>query len=56
MALSEPDDFLATFIPRQVAAEQAIHHGDVEPRLALWSRQDPVTLFRGVGPLQERLG
>jgi ketosteroid isomerase-like protein len=32
-------------LPRQRAAEQAIHNGDVEPRLALWARTDPLTLF-----------
>jgi ketosteroid isomerase-like protein len=39
------DDFLAEMLPKQVAAETAIHNGDVELRLALWSRKDPVTLF-----------
>ena len=39
------DDFLAEMLPKQVAAETAIHNGDVEPRLALWSRTDPVTVF-----------
>jgi ketosteroid isomerase-like protein len=39
------DDFLADMLPKQVAAETAIHNGDVEPRLALWSRTDPVTLY-----------
>jgi ketosteroid isomerase-like protein len=39
------DDFLAEMLPKQVAAETAIHNGDVAPRLALWSRNDPVTLF-----------
>ncbi len=32
-------------LPRQRAAEQAIHNGDAEPRIALWSRTDPVTVF-----------
>ena len=41
----EVDEFLAEMLPKQVAAETAIHNGDVEPRLALWSRTDPVTLF-----------
>jgi hypothetical protein len=48
------DDFLAEMLPKQVAAETAIHNGDVELRLALWSRKDPVTLF-GVG-VRNRLG
>jgi len=42
---TEVDDFLADMLPRQVAAETAIHNGDAAPRLALWSRNDPVTLF-----------
>ena len=32
-------------LPQQRAAEQAIHNGDAEPRIALWSRQDPVTVY-----------
>lgn len=42
---SETDEFLDWMLPRQVEAERAIHGGDVEPRLSLWSRHDPVTLF-----------
>ena len=42
---TEAEDFLADMLPRQVAAETAIHNGDAAPRLALWSRNDPVTLF-----------
>ncbi len=42
---TEIEDFLSEMVPEQVAAETAIHQGDVEPRLALWSRNDPVTLF-----------
>lgn len=45
MAGTETDRFLAEMLPAQRAAEQAIHNGDVEPRLALWSRRDPVTLY-----------
>jgi ketosteroid isomerase-like protein len=48
--MSERDDFLATFIPRQVEVEKAIQRGDAEPRLALWARADPVTLFGAWGP------
>jgi ketosteroid isomerase-like protein len=43
--MSDLDDFLTSFLPRQIAAEEAIHNGDVEPRLALWSRNEPVTLL-----------
>lgn len=42
---TETERFLAEMLPLQRAAEQAIHNGDVEPRLALWSRTNPVTLF-----------
>jgi ketosteroid isomerase-like protein len=42
---TETERFLAELLPRQRAAEQAIHNGDVEPRLALWARTDPVTVF-----------
>jgi ketosteroid isomerase-like protein len=46
--MSDLDDFLTNFLPQQVAAEEAIHNGDVEPRLALWSTNEPVTLFGAV--------
>jgi ketosteroid isomerase-like protein len=49
-AMSELDDFLASFLPRQIAADAAIHDGDLTPRLAIWSRGDPVTLFGAFGP------
>jgi len=42
---TEAQTFLADMLPKQVAAERAIHNGEVGPRLALWSRNDPVTLF-----------
>ena len=43
--MSELDDFLTTTLARQVEAEEAIHNGDVEPRLAMWSTHDPVTVL-----------
>lgn len=43
--MSELDDFLAWVDARQRPAELAIHNGDIEPRLAIWSHNDPVTLF-----------
>jgi ketosteroid isomerase-like protein len=43
--MTETERFLAEMLPRQRAAERAIHNGDVEPRLALWSRIEPVTVF-----------
>lgn len=42
---SETEQFLAEMLPKQRAAEQAIHNGEVAPRLTLWSRNDPVTLY-----------
>ncbi len=42
---TETERFLVEMLPRQRVAEQAIHNGEVEPRLALWSRTDPVTVF-----------
>ena len=45
---TQTEQFLAEMLPKQRAAERAIHDGDVEPRLALWTRSDPVTLFGAV--------
>jgi ketosteroid isomerase-like protein len=42
---SETEAFLAEMLPRQRVAEKALHDGDVEPRLALWTRATPVTLL-----------
>ncbi len=43
--MSDVDDFLSAIIPRQRAADTALHNGDPGPRLAMWSRNDTVTLF-----------
>ena len=48
--VSELDDFLTETLARQIQAEEAIHNGDPAPRIALWSRNDPVTLFGAFGP------
>jgi ketosteroid isomerase-like protein len=48
--MNELDIFRDSFLARQLEAEVAIHHGDPEPRLNLWSQHDPVTLFGGWGP------
>ncbi|HEX5440558.1 MAG TPA: nuclear transport factor 2 family protein [Ktedonobacterales bacterium] len=45
MSDRELDDFLATTLARQLAAEEALHNGDPEPRLAMWSSNDPVTVL-----------
>lgn len=49
---SPTDAFLADVLPRQTAAERAIHNGDQEPRAALWSRADPVSLFGAWLPIR----
>ena len=43
--MSELDDFLTPTLARQLEAEQALINGDPGPRLAMWSTQDPVTVF-----------
>jgi ketosteroid isomerase-like protein len=45
---TEVEDFLDDVLPQQLAAERAIHNGDAEPRSALRSHRDPVTLFGAV--------
>ncbi len=47
--MSEVDDFLQETLPRQIEAERAMHDGDPEPRIAMWSRNDPVTLLGALG-------
>jgi ketosteroid isomerase-like protein len=47
--VSEPDGF-REFLDRQAEAEEAIVYGDPEPRMQLWSRQDPVSLLGAWGP------
>jgi ketosteroid isomerase-like protein len=44
-AMSELDEFRSTVLARQAEAERAMVLGDPAPRMALWSRRDPVTLF-----------
>lgn len=44
------DEFRSRFLARQEDAEAALVRGDVEPRLALWSHQDPVSLLGAWGP------
>lgn len=46
--MSERDDFLQSVLPRLTEVDTALHNGDVKPRLALWSTNEPVTLFGAV--------
>lgn len=43
--MTDLDAFLASTLPRLQEAERALHDGDISHRLAMWSRNDPVTLF-----------
>jgi len=44
--MSEVDEFLSTTLNRLIQAEQALLlNGDLAPWLAMWSTQEPVTLF-----------
>ena len=45
MTTIETKQFLAEIIPAQTAAERAIHNGDPDLRIKLWSHHDPVTLL-----------
>jgi ketosteroid isomerase-like protein len=47
--MTEVDEFLAETLPRQIEAERALHNGDPAPRIAMWSANDPVTLFGAFG-------
>jgi ketosteroid isomerase-like protein len=41
----ETEAFLADVADRYQDAERALHNGDPAPRMALWSRADPLTLY-----------
>lgn len=43
--MSETEGFLASVLPRLTEADTALHNGDAGPRKAMWSHDDPVTLF-----------
>ncbi|WIX91830.1 nuclear transport factor 2 family protein [Amycolatopsis sp. DG1A-15b] len=49
---SPTEAFLAEMLPRQTAAERAMHGGDAEPRTALWSQAGPVSLFGAWLPIR----
>ena len=46
--MTETQQFLAAMRPRITEAETALHNGDPGPRIAMWSRADPLTLFGAV--------
>ena len=43
--MSDLDEFRSAILARQAEAELAMVLGDPAPRMELWSRRDPVTLF-----------
>ena|SRR5437879_4541294 len=62
--MTEIEDFLTETMPRFTEAEIALHNGDAGPRIAMWSRSEPLTVFGAamsahgwaeVRPLFERL-
>ncbi len=46
--MADVDEFLKAVLRPLTAADTDIHNGDAGPRIALWSRKDPVTLFGAV--------
>lgn len=63
--MAQVDDFLAATMPRLTEAETALHNGNPGPRIAMWSRTEPLTLFGAavsarswaeIGPTFEWLG
>jgi hypothetical protein len=45
LPLNETEDFLGSVLPRLTEADTALHNSDAGPRMAMWSHNDPVTLF-----------
>lgn len=43
--MTATEEFLAATMPRYNEAETTLHNGDAAPRMAMWSRAEPVTLF-----------
>ena len=43
--MSEKEQFLEWAGTRLRDAEEALHNGDAGPRLAIWSKKEPVTVF-----------
>jgi len=63
--MDQTDAFLTATLPRLRQADTALHNGDAVPRLAMWSHDNPVTLFGGamggscwdeIEPIFQRLG
>jgi len=48
-ALKRAEKFRSTILARHLEAERAFVEGNPQPRMELWSRRDPVTLFGAIG-------
>jgi ketosteroid isomerase-like protein len=57
--MSDRDDFVAWVKSTLYEAELALHNGDADPRRALWSRNEPVSILgalrdaHGLGEVEE---
>lgn len=49
MELIDRAEELRPTILRHIEAEEAFVHGDPRPRMELWSRREPLTLFGAIG-------
>jgi quercetin dioxygenase-like cupin family protein/ketosteroid isomerase-like protein len=47
--MNDVDEFRSTMLARHIEAEEAFVNGDPGPRMELWSRREPVTLFGAIG-------
>lgn len=47
--MSELDDFRSGVLARQIDADKALIRGDAEPRIALWSQNEPLSLMSAGG-------
>jgi ketosteroid isomerase-like protein len=65
VSVTETEQFVAAMSQRITEAETALHNGDARPRIATWSRTDPLTLFGAaisgvgwgeIGPIFDALG
>lgn len=43
--MTQLEDFIDDVLPRQIRADRALHAGDAEPRMQLYSHREPVTIF-----------
>lgn len=43
--MNDTEAFLSQVVPALKQEVAALHNGDLAPRMALWSRKEPVTLF-----------